>query len=95
MTQNSNLHIDEKLTCEIANFAGELASGAGEILLGYFGRSMTVEYKDEAKRDMESAKAFFSRERPSEAERPGSPHAIVEADNDCECKNMVCTSRVI
>lgn len=51
MTQNSNLPIDEKLTCEIANFAGELASGAGEILLGHFGRSMTVEYKDEAKRD--------------------------------------------
>ena len=51
MTQVSRAPIDEKLGREIAGVAADLAGGAGEILLGHFGRRITIEYKDEAQRD--------------------------------------------
>ena len=51
MTQDSPAPIDERTASEISDLAQQLARGAGEILLGHFGRSITVEYKDEAQRD--------------------------------------------
>ena len=42
---------DEKLVQEIETAAVQLARGAGEILAGYFGRQITVEYKDKDQRD--------------------------------------------
>ncbi len=51
MAQDSPAAVDDKLAGEIASAAEEMARGAGEILLGHFGRSITVEYKDEAQRD--------------------------------------------
>jgi len=42
---------DEKLVQEIETAAVQLARGAGEILAGYFGRQMSVEYKDKDQRD--------------------------------------------
>ena len=51
MTQASRAAIDEKLAREIAGVAADLAKGAGEMLLGHFGRQLTIEYKDEAQRD--------------------------------------------
>ena len=42
---------DEKLARQIEDLAVRLAGGAGEILAGHFGRQMSIEYKDEAKRD--------------------------------------------
>ena len=51
MAQDSPAAVDDKLAGEIAGAAEEMARGAGEILLGHFGRSITVEYKDEAQRD--------------------------------------------
>ena len=48
MTQASRVAIDEKLAREIADLTVDLAKGAGEILLGHFGRQLTIEYKDEA-----------------------------------------------
>ncbi|MBQ10867.1 MAG: hypothetical protein CMJ45_04890, partial [Planctomyces sp.] len=42
---------DEKLARQIEDLAVQLAGGAGEILAGHFGRQMTIEYKDETKRD--------------------------------------------
>ena len=41
----------EKLACEIADVAVQLARGAGEILTSHFGRQLTVEYKDKAETD--------------------------------------------
>ena len=43
--------VDDQLAREIAHAAEEMARGAGEILLGHFGRSITVEYKDESQKD--------------------------------------------
>ncbi len=51
MAQDSPGAIDDALAVQIAAAAEEMARGAGEILLGDFGRSITVEYKDEAERD--------------------------------------------
>ena len=51
MTQTSSVPIDEELAGEITDVAIDLARGAGEILLGHFGRRLTIEYKDEAQRD--------------------------------------------
>ncbi len=51
MAQDSPAAVDDKLAGDIAAAAEEMARGAGDILLGHFGRSITVEYKDEAERD--------------------------------------------
>ncbi len=43
--------IDEATLKELEDHAAEIAGGAGKILAGYFGRSLTVHYKDDAERD--------------------------------------------
>ena len=43
--------VDDALLSEIEAFAVEIARDAGAILKGHFGRSLDVEYKDEAQRD--------------------------------------------
>ena len=44
--------LDEALARELESVAADAAAGAGELLLGYFGRPIEVEYKDEkAERD--------------------------------------------
>ena len=43
--------VDEKLAQEIEGAAVKLARGAGELLADHFGRLLSIEYKDEAKRD--------------------------------------------
>jgi myo-inositol-1(or 4)-monophosphatase len=42
---------DQNLAREIEAAAVQMAQGAGEILSGYFGRQMSIEYKDKEKRD--------------------------------------------
>ncbi len=42
---------DEKLALEIEMAAVEMARGAGEILGGFFGRRMSIDYKDKEQRD--------------------------------------------
>ena len=51
MTQGPRVPVDENLAREIGDVAANLARGAGEILSGYFGRRMSIEYKDEAQTD--------------------------------------------
>ena len=51
MTQGPSGPVGEQLAREIADFAAQLARGAGDLLLDHFGRRITVEYKDEAQRD--------------------------------------------
>lgn len=51
MAQDSLGAIDDALAGQIAAAAQEMAGGAGEILLGHFGRKIDVEYKDEAQKD--------------------------------------------
>ena len=58
---------DEKLVREIETAAVQLARGAGEILTGYFGRQMSIEYKDKDQRDPvttadKECQEFLSRE---------------------------------
>ncbi len=42
---------DEKLTLEIEKAAVAMARGAGELLSGYFGGQLSIEYKDKQERD--------------------------------------------
>lgn len=42
---------DEKLALEIEQAAVDMARGAGEILSGFFGRRMSIDYKDKEQRD--------------------------------------------
>ena len=43
--------IDQDTLKELEDHAAEIAGGAGKILAGYFGRSLKVDYKDDAERD--------------------------------------------
>ena len=96
MTQGSRGLVDEELAREIADFAAQLARGAGEILLDNFWRRITVEYKDEAQRDPvtsvdKSCQEFLS----NEISKKFPEHGILgeegsdEADGDTPAPDLV------
>ena len=76
--------VDDKLTHDIELAAVKMARGAGEILAGYFGRQMSIEYKDEAQRDPVTAADKESQEYLSkEIAREFPGHGILgEEDSE-------------
>ena len=83
--------IDDVLAGQIASAAEEMARGAGEILLGHFGRSITVEYKDEAERDPVTSVDKASQEfLSSEIAKRFPGHGILgeEGADDAEAETL-------
>ena len=78
------MFVDDKLTRDVETAAVQMARGAGEILAGYFGRQMSIEYKDEAQRDPVTAADKESQEYLSKEIARRFPDHGVLGEEDTE-----------
>ena len=88
--------VDEHLSRELESAAVGLAQGAGEILSGYFGRQLTVEFKDKHERDPVTTADKATQEfLETEIKRQFPDHAVLgeegSEDTDAEgpCPDFV------
>ena len=78
---------DDSTLADIESHAADIARGAGAILSGYFGKSLTVEYKDEQERDPVSTADKESQRYLVQAIADRFPHHSVVAEEDQEVED--------